>query len=143
MVPIRRRRQKRWRANSGVGVKSLLSLSLLLAILCSRCRPTGIIGLDDNRFFSERPVIVIQNDRYFVRFRYADREPSPFYMKSTSRIREGKLIIFIPVTTSTGKAGAMLQMDEIHDQDKITLIKQGHVYWEHRRRLTRMHIETL
>lgn len=111
--------------------KSIITISICLTFLIVGCFSTsGVISLENKSYFKEIPKIVIKKDRYFLRFRYSETEKFTFFMMTNSKIKDDKLIFYLPVTTSSGNLKGKLQFEEILTQKKIALIKEGLVFWE-------------
>jgi hypothetical protein len=103
---------------------------LILALLAS-CSPMAIVDLHDEAHFTESPTIVKTGNRYFVRFRYADKQDNPLYfMTVRSKIMADKLVFFIPATASDGDMAGELQLEEITSHKQLDLIQQQHAFWK-------------
>lgn len=91
----------------------------------------AIVDLHDEAHFTESPTIVKTGNRYFIRFRYADKHDMPLYfMTVRSRIMSDKLVFFIPATASDGDMAGELQLEEITSHKQLHLIQQQHVFWK-------------
>ena len=103
---------------------------LILALLAS-CSPMAIVDLRDEAHFTECPTIVKTGNRYFIRFRYADKENLPLYfMTVRSRIMADKLVFFIPATASSGNMAGELQLEEITSRKQLDMIRQQQAFWK-------------
>lgn len=91
---------------------------------------SSIISINDTRYFKETPKIVSRDDRYFVKWIYADNSQIPlFYMLTKSEIVNDTLQIYIPVTSSSGNLKGKYQFDEITSETKKNLVRQNKVVW--------------
>jgi hypothetical protein len=107
--------------------------AFLLLILLLRCAPIAFINLNDQARFKESPKIIKAEDRFFIRFRYADDEsegPPPLFMSVQSKIIDDKLVFFVPATASAGNMSGQLQFEEITPEKKVEIIKSGQVFWK-------------
>lgn len=91
----------------------------------------AIVDLHDEAHFTECPTIIKTGNRYFVRFRYANKQDLPLYfMTVRSRIMTDKLVFFIPATASDGNMAGELQLEEITSHKQLELIQQRHAFWK-------------
>ncbi|MDA3863675.1 MAG: hypothetical protein PF689_07365 [Deltaproteobacteria bacterium] len=104
----------------------LISGLLFLILGCASAR----ISINDKEIFMESPKIVVKEDRYFLKFRYAESPKFVFYAMTWSKIQGNKLIFYMPCTSSSGNLRGVVQYEEIVSPDKIDLIKKQSVYWE-------------
>ena len=107
-------------------LSSIINISFLLFAL--GCSSSFRIALADDGYFLESPKIVTTQNRFFLRWRYADKPL--FAMYSASKIENGKLVFYIPVTTSTGSESRKLHFEEIKDPAKLLLVSENKVFWE-------------
>ncbi|MCD9020098.1 hypothetical protein [Parachryseolinea silvisoli] len=107
------------------------SCCLFILALLASCSPMAIVDLRDEAHFTECPTIVKTGNRYFIRFRYADKENLPLYfMTVRSRIMADKLVFFIPATASSGNMAGELQLEEITSRKQLDLIRSQHAFWK-------------
>jgi hypothetical protein len=108
----------------------LIILLLLSSLLISGCISSGkgMIAASDENYFKEFPKIVTHEGKYYLRFRYADKPL--FYMYASTKIQDNTLVLYIPVTTSTGYRAGKLHYQEIGLQEQIKLAKEDAVFWE-------------
>jgi hypothetical protein len=93
----------------------------------------AIVDLHDEAHFTECPTIVKTGNRYFIRFRYADKEKENlplYFMTVRSRVMADKLVFFIPATASAGNMAGELQLEEITSHKQLDLIRQQHAFWK-------------
>jgi hypothetical protein len=94
---------------------------------CSSQR--SIMSFSDRSYFKEPPNIVTKDDRYYLRFVYTDQGSFAYFMMTQSKVRENKVVFFIPSTTSSGKKHGDVQYEEIRNEDKIKLIREKRAFW--------------
>lgn len=87
------------------------------------------MSFSDRSYFKEPPKIVTKDDRYYLRFVYSDEGSFAFFMMTQSKVREDKVVFFIPSTTSSGKKHGEVQYEEIRSDEKIKLIREKKAYW--------------
>ena len=75
----------------------------------------------------ESPTIVTKDNRYFIKFRYGK---DAFLFTIQSKIENDKLILYLPVTTSTGHPGGRVSIQEITESNELALVKSGKIFWE-------------
>lgn len=110
-------------------MRLFLPFCLLMVVACA---PMAFVDLHDVTRFQESPTVIRSGDRYFIRFRYADREEGvpPSFMAIRTRIQEDTLIFFIPAMASGTSWAGRLQIEEIKEAKQITLIDQGKFFWK-------------
>jgi hypothetical protein len=96
------------------------------------CAPMAFVDLHDANRFQESPTVIRSGDRYFIRFRYADKEEGvpPSFMAIRTKVQHDTLIFFIPAMASGGSYAGRLQIEEIKEAEQITLIDQGKFFWK-------------
>jgi hypothetical protein len=108
-----------------------LFLPFCLLVLVA-CGPMAFVDLHDANRFLESPTIIKSGDRYFIRFRYADKEEGPplTFMAIRTKVQKDTLLFYIPAMASDGSMAGRLQIEEITDTRQITLIDQGKFFWK-------------
>ena len=103
-----------------------------VSLLITACASTSRVSIGDKNYFKEEPKIVTKENRYFLRFRYTDMNNfGHYYFSTESKIENNKLVFYFQgVTSSTADAQGKLQFEEIISENKISLIKEGAVFWE-------------
>jgi hypothetical protein len=123
--------------------KIKLTLILILLLMIAGCASASI-SMNDQDLLMESPKIVTKQGMYFIRFRYAESPSFVFYMMTWSKIRDNKLIFYIPVTSSSGDLRGVVQFEEIVSPKKIDLIKKDLVFWqEPDKKLIPLEIDTM
>ena len=92
----------------------------------------AFVDLHDANRFLEPPTIIKSGDRYFIRFRYADKEEGPplTFMAIRTKVQKDTLLFYIPAMASEGSMAGGLQIEEITETRQITLIDQGKFFWK-------------
>lgn len=91
----------------------------------------SFVSYNDGRYFKEYPKIVSKDNRYFLRWRYADNgNKGLFFMMSTSEIKNDTLQFRVPTSSSSGNLNGKLQFEEVTVPMKIQKIKENKVVWK-------------
>ncbi|MBN1501364.1 MAG: hypothetical protein JW982_14485 [Spirochaetes bacterium] len=110
-------------------MKKILAASFLLAALtfisCKSTQPE--FSVNDSSIFTDTPVIIISNSRYFLNFSYAEKLCC---YSTESKIKNDSLIFFLPAERNSGNPEIKSVYEEITTPEKISLIKSGKVFWE-------------
>jgi hypothetical protein len=106
-------------------------LIILLLVFISGCSNTSIMSYKDKSYFLESPHIVKVKNKYFLKFQFSDNQNyyPAFAMNTWSKIKNNKLLFYIPATTSSGDRSGIIQYEQIINKKKITLLENNSVYW--------------
>ena len=81
----------------------------------------------DGELFEERPIIVIEEGKYFMEWTQGEW---PYAFFPTTRIKEEKVIFYVSVTTSSGNRTGQLNRQEIKKMKYIEKILMNQAFWK-------------
>jgi hypothetical protein len=112
---------------SGMNCKFIVLIFAFALVACSTQR--SVMSFSDRSYFKEPPKIVTKGDKYYLRFVYTDQGSFAYFMMTESRVKEDRVIFFIPSTTSSGKKHGEVQYEAIENNEKIRLIREKRAFW--------------
>lgn len=105
---------------------------IILPLAVLSCISTGSISLmkhNDKSYFKEPPSIIEVEGEYILRWQYANPSHGLFSMMADFKISANKLLVYVPITTSSGYMNNKIYHVPILNNEYLNLIKSDSVYW--------------